>query len=314
MITDEFANEAECNLEYYDEKCFFDDKLLPPLFSPNTFQESTYYGSNSPSPNYNRGNSNCFEPDFSAPNPFSRDMTFDLIRNMSYDIPLLPLCNNSLFMANQDEILELKTDLPDFSASHSKEKGKEEEDLCTGKTTPEIEKPKKSNCSLARKKNQRTEKRQIKKIRPEDKILQNRKILKKKKNFKHDSKNIVKNYGKAMAAFSLSEVATPYLKQILQKYRVLSNDFRKYMVDKKETIDSIGSLRDLLCPDSKRNDDQEIRLKSIFRSISEVFVRDFAVNWIFSSKSVYKSALLNYRFKMLRRVINPTGFTYLKSQ
>eukprot|EP00331_Platyophrya_macrostoma_P018743 CAMPEP_0176472714 /NCGR_PEP_ID=MMETSP0127-20121128/41906_1 /TAXON_ID=938130 /ORGANISM="Platyophrya macrostoma, Strain WH" /LENGTH=259 /DNA_ID=CAMNT_0017867633 /DNA_START=224 /DNA_END=1003 /DNA_ORIENTATION=+ len=146
---------------------------------------------------------------------------------------------------------------------------------------------------------------------------------------KRESKNIVKNYGKAMAAFSISEIANygkamaafsiseiavPYLQPILHTHGVTMEEYKSFIINNKEKIDGIGTLRKLLTADLMEDSPQDYNLKCVFREISEVFARDFAVNWIFSSRSQYKSALLEFRFKMLRRVREPWSFTFLKPQ
>ena len=151
---------------------------------------------------------------------------------------------------------------------------------------------------------QKTAKRNLKKASPKNNI----------RDSKRECKNITKNYGKAIATFALSANANLYLEKLAREHEIDVEEFRCFMSNKKETIDSIGSFRDLLTPDFCCDDSREIRFKSVFRDIAEIFVRDFAVNWIFNSKSQYKTALLNCRFKMLRRVRNPEGFTFLKGQ
>jgi hypothetical protein len=137
--------------------------------------------------------------------------------------------------------------------------------------------------------------------------------IKTKKNRTNESKNVVKNYGKAIAAFCLSEVGNPYLTKYLQLHQLQFEDFKSFVINKKETIDSIETFRELLTPDTQYDSPTDIQSKRVFRDLSEVFIRDFAMNWIFSSRIRYKETHLNLRFKMLRRVMNPQNFTYLRS-
>ena len=131
---------------------------------------------------------------------------------------------------------------------------------------------------------------------------------------KRESKNIVKNYGKAMASFSLTPPAIPYLEVFLAKHEVSFDDFKNFIINNKETIDGIGTLRNLLDADIF-DEPMLFKTKSVFRDICQVFLQDFAINWIFaSSRSHYKAALLACRFNMLRRIKNPSSFTYLKPQ
>ena len=287
----------------------FPDDFFNNGTSFSTFQESLQNPSRNGSPSY------LLEPfseeaNFSLKNPFSGRMTLNLIRNMSSDVPLPQSPTDNTNSGIENEMTSVLNQ-PAFDQLSDGAFGFDKDELCTGKQAPLFEEEQISYNSPQPK--EQILRKQIKKPK-EVKSVTRQRGQKSKKSSKQDSKNIVKNYGKAMASFALTDASTPYLEQITQKYEVTLKEFRSFMLNKKESIDSIGSLRDLLCPDELYDEPEEMTFKAIFRDISEVFVRDFAVNWIFSSKSIYKSALLNYRFKMLRRVVNPSGFTYLKSQ
>jgi len=125
------------------------------------------------------------------------------------------------------------------------------------------------------------------------------------------SKTIVKNFGKAMCAFAASELAMPYLKQIVEQGANVIKSFQMYIKKKKNGVDSIESLRSLLL--IGRGDGEEVMLyKKIFQEVSIIFIKYFSVNWIFQGKMAHKQAHLRARFKMLRRVQNPEYFTYFK--
>jgi len=131
-----------------------------------------------------------------------------------------------------------------------------------------------------------------------------------------NSKNIVKNYGKALCAFSSSNIAVPYLESIIEKNGFPSNvkvtGFMSFIKAKKEAINSINSLRALLI--RNEGDSNEVSAyKKIFQEASVIFLKYFVVNWIFSGKLMHKDAHLKFRFKMLRRIMDPEHFTYLKT-
>lgn len=131
-----------------------------------------------------------------------------------------------------------------------------------------------------------------------------------------NSKNIVKNYGKALCAFSASDIAIPYLESIVAKrgYQNLIEipGFVGFIKGQKESVNSIESLRRLLV--GNKNDAEEVlAYKIIFKELSTIFLKYFAVNWIFGGKLTHKNAHLKYRFKMLRRIQDPENFTYLKT-
>lgn len=53
--------------------------------------------------------------------------------------------------------------------------------------------------------------------------------------------------------------------------------------------------------------------KTLFKETCIVFIKYFAVNWVFASKVSYKTEHIKFRFKLLRRVKNPKMFTYMKN-
>jgi len=134
----------------------------------------------------------------------------------------------------------------------------------------------------------------------------------KRKRESNINKNIVKNYARAMVNFALSKVATPYLQELFKKEEYAEmKGFLTFIEAKKEEITSIRRLRDLLVP-TEQDDELVQGYKRVFKAIGLIFIRDFTVNWVYSSKISDKLTHLKYRFKMLRRVQNPEFFTYLE--
>ena len=130
-----------------------------------------------------------------------------------------------------------------------------------------------------------------------------------------DSKNIVKNYGKALCAFASSKLAIPYIENVVSKKGYDGININKFMNEiksKKETTNSMESLRRLLMEEDD-DTEEEKKYKNLFKEVSIIFMKYFSVNWIYSGKLVHKNAHLKFRFKMLRRVKNPEHFTYLKT-
>jgi len=126
---------------------------------------------------------------------------------------------------------------------------------------------------------------------------------------------IVRNYAKALCSFAYSEMALTYLKDIIAKnYNdcLEIESFQKFIREKKGKTASILSLRSLLMQDEDDTEKERV-YKQVFTEISVVFIKFFAVNWIFSGKVKYRLEHLKYRHKMLRRIRNPEHFTYLKS-
>jgi len=129
------------------------------------------------------------------------------------------------------------------------------------------------------------------------------------------SKNIVKNYGKALCGFASSEIAIPYLELIIARESfnyVKISDFMDHIKSKKNGINSIESLRRLLVK-NEHDDMVMAAYKRLFQEVSIVFLKYFCVNWIFGGRLLQKNAHLKFRFKMLRRIQNPQHFTYLQT-
>jgi hypothetical protein len=125
------------------------------------------------------------------------------------------------------------------------------------------------------------------------------------------SKNIVKNYGKAMCNFSCTDLSKPYRKEIFAEEKINFKRFKNFILTRKEMIESIESLRNLLLVDE--SDNSEIAsFKRAYQKLCIIFLKYFAVNWVFHSKVTHKLAHIKARFKLMRRINNPQYFTYLK--
>jgi len=125
------------------------------------------------------------------------------------------------------------------------------------------------------------------------------------------TKNIAKNYGKAIVSFAASNIALPYLKPILQENLVTIEAFLEFMNLARSSIKGIDSFRSFLM--IKEEDKRPvIALKKSFQAISSVFIKNFSANWIAHSRIKNKLVYLKYRFRILRRINNPDTFTYVK--
>jgi hypothetical protein len=128
------------------------------------------------------------------------------------------------------------------------------------------------------------------------------------------TKNIVKNYGRAITSFVLSPLAQPYLEEIVKRdyNEVCIDKFLKYVYERRSDLDCMERLKRILTI-VESDPHEEAFYKVLFKKIAEIFIKYFSVNWIFNSKLTYKQAHLDFRFKMLRRLQNPELFTYMKS-
>ena len=128
----------------------------------------------------------------------------------------------------------------------------------------------------------------------------------------NSSKNIVKNYGRAISAFTLSDIGLPYLQPLVRREAIKIEEFKAFISNGKENIDGISSFRNMLLA-SGEDSEKTVAFKKVLSEMSVVFIKYFSVNWIFSSKLRNKIAHLKCRYKMLRRVTDPVHFTYLKT-
>jgi len=124
------------------------------------------------------------------------------------------------------------------------------------------------------------------------------------------TKNLVKNYARAICSFAISHLAIPYLEVILEKETISLAQFTKYVKKIRATIHGLFHFRATLMV--SQDDNEEIAgAKRVFSAIGEVFIKYFSVNWIFNSRVFHKEAHVKFRNKMLRRIRNPEMFTYL---
>ena len=125
------------------------------------------------------------------------------------------------------------------------------------------------------------------------------------------SKNIMKNYTRALTNFALSDIARPYVCLSTQEHGVHKTYFDWFVGKDKHEMNCIQNLRNKLLV-SDNDTDGAKKCKRVFQSVCEIFLKNFSVNWIFNSKVSDKLAHLKYRFKILRRVRDPQHFTYLR--
>ena len=125
------------------------------------------------------------------------------------------------------------------------------------------------------------------------------------------SKNIMKNYALALAKFALSDIAQPYVCLSTQEHDVPKVYFDWFVRKDKQEMNCIQNLRNKLLI-SPQDTDGVKKCKRVFKSVCEVFLKNFSVNWISNSRVSDKLTHLKYRFKILRRVRDPQYFTYLR--
>jgi len=117
----------------------------------------------------------------------------------------------------------------------------------------------------------------------------------------NSTKNIAKNFGKAICNFAYSELSLPYLTPLLKEKQIEQKDFRRFAVKAKDKIDGLFSFRSVLMI-SENESKKTKAIKEIFKSIGVIFIKFFSVNWIFHGKIFHKRTHLNFRFKMKNSV------------
>jgi len=122
-------------------------------------------------------------------------------------------------------------------------------------------------------------------------------------------KNIVKNYGKNSALFSISPEGKQYISGKLSE-----EEFYHYSQFVKERIPNlinINNFREMMIPAPMDTPDV-CKFKKVFQEMAEIFISYFSLNWIFHSPRIKDvKGHIAMRNKMLRRVRNPELFTYI---
>jgi len=124
------------------------------------------------------------------------------------------------------------------------------------------------------------------------------------------TKNVVLNFGKAIASFATSRLAQPYLCTLFEEEGITQEDFTNFIGDAKNKIGGIESFRSLLLI-LKEDKLKIMACKKVFGMIAEIFIKYFSANWIIHGRVIHKLTYLKYRFKILRRIQNPELFTYI---
>jgi hypothetical protein len=142
-------------------------------------------------------------------------------------------------------------------------------------------------------------------------LASKRKRLQKRKDKKYytPTKNLLKNYGKAICNFILGKIGKTYWKFEINEDSLA---FNSYIHIIKEDLDSISGLRSkLLFYESDTEETKKFKME--FRRLALIFLRDFCLNWIFHSEKIKdKNIALTYRFKLIRRIEHPDLFVTLR--
>eukprot|EP00330_Aristerostoma_sp_ATCC50986_P006148 CAMPEP_0114592912 /NCGR_PEP_ID=MMETSP0125-20121206/14616_1 /TAXON_ID=485358 ORGANISM="Aristerostoma sp., Strain ATCC 50986" /NCGR_SAMPLE_ID=MMETSP0125 /ASSEMBLY_ACC=CAM_ASM_000245 /LENGTH=221 /DNA_ID=CAMNT_0001791785 /DNA_START=32 /DNA_END=697 /DNA_ORIENTATION=+ len=126
------------------------------------------------------------------------------------------------------------------------------------------------------------------------------------------SKNIVRNYSKAICRFILSPVSDEYMCDIIKKdnLQVNAKTFKDYIKLQRKSLDCIPALKKLLIVE-EYDDIEMAHTKKLFVEMALIFIKYFSVKWIFNSRLSYKFAYLKFRFSFERRLKNPELFNHM---
>jgi hypothetical protein len=122
------------------------------------------------------------------------------------------------------------------------------------------------------------------------------------------TKNIIKNYSRAIGNFAMSDLFLPYVSDDPLCATIDWKEFVAFSKDARDTIQNIDNLKERLI--INENDEPKIvTFKRLFKMAAEIFIKYFSVNWIFSAKLIYKQCYVQYRGTLLRGIQNPSKLT-----
>ncbi|CAK87425.1 unnamed protein product (macronuclear) [Paramecium tetraurelia] len=121
-----------------------------------------------------------------------------------------------------------------------------------------------------------------------------------------DTKNIPKNYCKAIITFASKNPALCH--QILGDQLKVVKFLERITVYKRKLM-NIRTFSGLL---SQSEDPHEEEFNQTFRILSRIFVKKYAINYIFNSKIVQHNWHLRYRQQIYKGIKNPKNFSHIK--
>ncbi len=125
---------------------------------------------------------------------------------------------------------------------------------------------------------------------------------------KLSTKNIIKNYSRAIGNFAMSELFLPYVSEDPLVSGLVWSEFVGFCKTARDTIQNIENLREYLII----NEDEVEKVaafKTLFKKAAVIFIKYFSVNWIFSAKLIYKQTYVQYRGNLLRGIMDPMKLT-----
>lgn len=121
---------------------------------------------------------------------------------------------------------------------------------------------------------------------------------------RNDTKNIPKNYGKAILTFIQKSAKS---RKLTAQMGLNFSDFMMQVRRIKKKVNSIEGLRKMWGSDSLTN-----QVKKCIRILSYEFMRKHCLRYIFHSKVRNYGTHIKYRQKLIEGIENPSSFTHIK--
>ncbi len=96
--------------------------------------------------------------------------------------------------------------------------------------------------------------------------------------FTKPTKNIIINYGKALASFAASDLADPYIKQLFGDEKVDVEKFKRYANEAKAKVAGYESFESLLAATSTDGPEM-VLFKKMLRKLGEVFINPLRIEY-----------------------------------
>lgn len=126
---------------------------------------------------------------------------------------------------------------------------------------------------------------------------------------KNETKNIPKNYGKAILSFIQKNIQKYIyiIKPILQRGKLTISDLLLHIKKHKKEVNSINYLKEMW-----GYQDQSNPILKCIRILSYVFMRKHCLSYIFNSRVKNYSTHIKYRKRIIEGIENPSEFTCIK--
>ncbi|CAD8152300.1 unnamed protein product [Paramecium octaurelia] len=157
---------------------------------------------------------------------------------------------------------------------------------------------------LKQPKNEQKLTKRIRKRIPVEESSDSYRVHRKKKGPKvNDTKNITKNFSKAIISYILND------EKLIQKFITSEqqDSFINILKNKKNQMTNIKQLRDMWV-DNGRNPE----FNKVFRIISQYFLKNQAVPYVYNSRISNTAWHLKYRQNLLRALREPENFKFIK--